>query len=70
MFNITDKEHLKLAILNKADMPQLMMGRDDISFNLKMAIESMLYEHTRKVVSAIIDELYTQDDFENDLGLK
>lgn len=72
MFDIADKEKLIQSILNEIEYPNAyiscapgVVNIDDI----KYAIERCINDQTREVVRAIIHHLYTNQEFESDIGL-
>ncbi len=67
MFDMSDKEALKSRIKGTTTYPVLNQqyhgcyARTDIEIAIRMSMESM--------IDAIVDEIYTAQDFERDLGL-
>lgn len=75
MFREEDKEELKNKIYNQISIDLSMPSfnsyesLDQQLSNIKYSVENSIEMGIRQAVSAIIDELYTHENFERDIGL-
>ena len=71
MFDIADKEKLIDTIVADAGYPNvsLSIGNYTDFDEIRQSIETAISEHTKSMVRSIINHLYTNREFEEDIGL-